>query len=440
MNYSRNNNSNPSKLIRRNNPILARFCIVEKKFAPFPSNGHLSIGVCWVSLSESYAVGPGARVRAARRAAPLRRPRQLGALDLAPPRRLHAQLYPPRHHAPAHPFHHVPPAPVPPAALQGAAQLRRHLRHRWPALHALRHAPRGHGQDPGDRGLGVGAGTGRGHPPVEHLARQPGADQRQRPRDDGRRGGVHVHHLAPADELQEHHAEAEHVALGPQPARLRVARVQVPHSASRSRPRRARGGDPDREAEVGEAGAAVAAEQDVGRLDVPVYDAGRGAVQRAHGPRHVERDLHAARPRRRPRGPVQQVVQRAVGHELHDEKRRPPRRRNRADEGHDARVVARGREHGDLVGELGLPLRVRGLLDGDGDEPPAVAGAAPEPGPVDAAVAALADDVLGREAAGRRLDLLVGKLLHALGVLLPACLLTDFLGGAMVAVPCVSGV
>ena len=76
-----------------------------------------------------------------------------------------------------------------------------------------------------------------------------------------------------------------------------------------------------RDAEIGDLDVAVPRDQQVGRLDVPVHQAGRvrGGQSRGHLGQHVHRVGRVERPA------VQQPGQRRASHELHDQERRAGR-------------------------------------------------------------------------------------------------------------------
>jgi len=213
---------------------------------------------------------------------------------------------------------------------------------------------------------------------------------------------------ATADDLQQQDPEAEDVRLGAEALGRDVGRVEVAERA-RGRGRRGGGssaggiglGHAEGEAKVAEARVEVGVEQDVGGLDVAVDDGRVGVVERAQRPGGLQREAEAARPPGRARVGVEQVVERAVGHVLDDEKARRGggigAGVREAEEVDEART-ADGGEDADLVVHLGA---ARGrALDGDG-------AARGEHGLVDGPVAAPAQQRRVREVGRGRLQLRV---------------------------------
>nr|BAJ97378.1 predicted protein [Hordeum vulgare subsp. vulgare] len=148
--------------------------------------------------------------------------------------------------------------------------------------------------------------------------------------------GVPLHDAAAGHELQEHHAEAVHVALVRQVLQPVVLRVHVPHRAAGvDRPLRllllrvvaavvlavAGGVQDGGQPEVGNLGRPRVVQEDVGGLDVAVDDGRHGVdVHVLDAARGAQRDGEPAAPRqhRRRHGAavVELVVEGAVHHEL----------------------------------------------------------------------------------------------------------------------------
>ncbi|BAS70274.1 Os01g0136850, partial [Oryza sativa Japonica Group] len=168
---------------------------------------------------------------------------------------------------------------------------------------------------------------------------------------------VHVHRRLGGDELDEHHAEAVHVALVRQLVALVVHRVEVPRRALRRRGhvRGVRREQPG-EAEVGHLHVEPFVEEDVVRLHVAVHHLRLHRVEvlqragRLDGDAEPRRPVEGGRPRRR--AAVQVVGERAVGDELVDEEQVAAVGLRRAAEERDEVWVAQPRQDAHLVLEL----------------------------------------------------------------------------------------
>jgi hypothetical protein len=126
-----------------------------------------------------------------------------------------------------------------------------------------------------------------------------------------------VQRAPPGEQLQQHDAEAVHVALQRQVARRDVLRRGVAAGAHHARGDVAlvSPGPVPRQAEIRELGPVVGVEEDVGGLEVAEDDV--LPVEERHAARHVHGDAHARRPRQRLRGsPEEVVLQAAAQHVL----------------------------------------------------------------------------------------------------------------------------
>lgn len=220
---------------------------------------------------------------------------------------------------------------------------------------------------------------------------------------------VEVVRAQPRQQLQQHHAEAVHVALHVQVPRRHVLRRRVAVGADHTR---RHVGPPRRRAvlrqpEVRQLRREVRVEEDVGRLEVPVDDLLLRRVQEGQPARRADGDLEPRVPcQRLGRTPPEEMVfQAAFGHELVHQEQLPVLAAV-AQQPHQVGVRQSAQEV-----DLGLPLlqaldalRVE-LLDGDDDAGAAlgrVERALVDPALVDPAEAALPEHHLRLEPLRRR--------------------------------------